>query len=209
MSRYTGPKEKLSRKVGENLALKPERSVSPKSAFLRKPYRPGMHGKRSRRAISEFGAQLLAKQKIRYVYGVTEKQFKKYFKSAKTQKGVTGELLLKILESRLDNVVFRAGLAASRSVARQMVSHGHFLVGGRRITIPSYQVRPGDLVAIRPQSKPKKIFEGLTLKMKKFDVPSWLSVDKTTFEIKVKSIPDVSGPAAQFNTSAVIEFYSR
>src|SRR3989344_5835624 len=168
MSRYTGPKEKLSRKVGENLALKAERSLSPKSAFLRKPYRPGMHGKRMRRGLSEFGTQLLEKQKVRFVYGVGEKQFKNYFVKAKAAKGVTGNLLLSLLEKRLDNTVFRAGLAASRIIARQLVSHGHFLVNGKRVTIPSYEVRLDDSIAIRPKSRPKGIFTALPERIKKY-----------------------------------------
>lgn len=209
MSRYTGPKEKLSRKVGENLALKAERSLSPKSAFLRKPYRPGMHGKRMRRGLSEFGTQLLEKQKVRFVYGVGEKQFKNYFMKAKAAKGITGNLLLAMLEKRLDNTVFRAGLAASRNIARQLVSHGHFLVNGKRVNIPSYEVGSGNLITIRPQSKQKMIFAALPEKLKKYEAPSWIDLDKKTYEVKIKSDPNTEDVAQNFNISSIIEYYSR
>ncbi len=207
--RYTGPKEKLSRKVGENLALKAERSLSPKSAFLRKPYRPGMHGKRMRRGLSEFGTQLLEKQKVRFVYGVGERQFKNYFMKAKAAKGITGNLLMSLLEKRLDNTVFRAGLAASRTIARQLVSHGHFLVNGKRVTIPSYDVRTGDVITIRPQSRQKMIFTALPEKLKKHEAPPWILLDKKTYEVKIKSDPDTEGVAQNFNISSIIEYYSR
>lgn len=209
MSRYTGPKEKLSRKVGENLALKAERSLSPKSAFLRKPYRPGMHGKRMRRGLSEFGMQLLEKQKVRFVYGVGEKQFKNYFMKAKAARGITGNLLLSMLEKRLDNTVFRAGLAASRNIARQLVSHGHFLVNGKRVTIPSYEVGLGDVIIIRPQSRQKMIFTALPEKLKKYEAPSWIDLDKKTYEVKIKSGPNTEDVAQNFNISSIIEYYSR
>lgn len=207
--RYTGPKEKLSRKVGENLALKAERSLSPKSAFLRKPYRPGMHGKRMRRGLSEFGSQLLEKQKARFIYGIGEKQFKNYFVKAKTSKGITSNLLMVLLEKRLDNAVFRAGFATSRNIARQLVSHGHFLVNGKRVTIPSYSVRSGDVIIIRPQSKQKMIFAALPEKLKKYETPSWIELDKKTYEIKIKSDPDAENTTKNFNISSIIEYYSR
>lgn len=207
--RYTGPKEKLSRKIGENLGLKAERSFSPKSAFLKKPYRPGQHGKARRRALSEFGTQLLEKQKIKYTYGLMEKQLKKYFSKAKKQKGVTGINLLAIIERRLDNAIFRGGLAASRTIARQLAGHGHFLVNGKKITIPSYQLNIGDIVSIRPKSKLKTVFFGLDLKLKKHDAPSWLELNKNNFEIKIKSEPKEENLPKNLNVNAVIEYYSR
>lgn len=207
--RYTGPKEKLSRKVGENLALKAERSLSTKSAFLRKPYRPGMHGKKMRRALSEYGSQLLAKQKVKFTYGIAERQFKNYYKKARSLKGVAGDLLLSLLEKRLDNVVFRAGFTPSRPVARQLVNHGHFTVNDKRANIPSHEVRVGDIIAIKSQSKNKKIFAELALKLKKHLIPLWLDVDKKNFTIKIKAEPSSENLPKNFNTSAVIEFYSR
>lgn len=207
--RYTGPKEKLSRKVGENLGLKAERSFSPKSAFMKKPYKPGQHGKARRRALSEFGTQLIEKQKLRFTYGITEKQLKKYFNEAKGKRSLTGNILLNILEKRLDNIIFRAGLALSRTIARQFTSHGHFLVNGKRITIPSYQVKMADIISIRSQSKSKLIFFGLDAKLKKYDAPSWLEMDKKTFEIKVKSDPKDNDLPKNLNMNAIVEYYSR
>lgn len=206
---YTGPKEKLSRKVGENLGLKAERSFSPKSAFLKKPYRPGMHGKTRRRALSEFGNQLLEKQKIKFTYGISERQLKKYFEEAKKKRGLTGEILLKTLEKRLDNVVFRAGFVSSRIIGRQLTSHGHFLINNRRVTVPSYQLKVGDTVIIRPKSKNKLIFLELGNKLKKYDAPSWLDIDKKNFEIKIKSEPKSDVLPKNFNLDVIIAFYSR
>ncbi|MDO8676634.1 MAG: 30S ribosomal protein S4 [Candidatus Azambacteria bacterium] len=207
--RYTGPKEKLSRKVGENLGLKAERSFSPKSSFMKKPYRPGQHGKARRRALSEFGTQMIEKQKLRFIYGLTEKQLKKYFNETKKRKGLTGNILLSILEKRLDNTVFKAGLALSRAIARQLTSHGHFLVNDKRINIPSYQVNVADTISIRPQSKLKLIFGGLDIRLKKHDAPSWLEVDKKTFEIKIKSEPKDDDLPKNLNMNAIVEYYSR
>lgn len=207
--RYTGPKEKLSRKVGENLGLKAERSFSPKSSFMKKPYKPGQHGKARRRALSEFGTQLIEKQKLRFTYGITEKQLQKYFNEAKGKGGLTGNILLNILEHRLDNTVFRAGFALSRTIARQLTSHGHFLVNGKRINIPSYQAKAADIISIRAQSKSKLIFLGLEIKLKKYDAPSWLEVDKKTFEITVKSDPKDADLPKNLNMNAIVEYYSR
>lgn len=207
--RYTGPKEKLSRKIGENLGLKAERSFSPKSAFLKKPYRPGMHGKSRRRAMSEFGTQLLEKQKIKFVYGLTEKQLHKYFDEAKRKKGIAGDLLLGSLEKRLDNAVYRGGLAASRTIARQLVSHGHFLVNNKKVNIPSYSVKNGDIIVIKPNSRPKKIFSELANRLKKYEAPAWLAVDKKNFEIEVKAEPKVEELPKNFNMNVIIAYYSK
>jgi len=209
MSRYTGPKEKLSRKIGENLGLKAERSFSPKSAFLKKPYRPGMHGKARRRALSEFGTQLLEKQKIRYTYGLTERQLQKYFDEAKRKKGITGDLLLGALEKRLDNTVYRSGLAPSRVVARQLVNHGHFLVNNKKVNIPSYLVKINDVIAIKPKSRPKTIFFDLANKLKKHEAPAWLAVDKKDFEIKIKSDPKIDDLPKNFNMNVITAYYSK
>lgn len=209
MSRYTGPKEKLSRRIGENLGLKAERSFSPKSAFLKKPYRPGMHGKSRRRALSEFGTQLLEKQKIRFIYGITERQLQKYFNEAKQKKGVTGDLLLSALEKRLDNAIYKSGLASSRAIARQLASHSHFLLNNKKITIPSYPVKTGDTITIRPRSRSKAIFFDLANKLKKHEAPAWLVIDKKNFEIKIKSDPKIDDLPKNFNMSTVIAYYSR
>ena len=207
--RYTGPKEKLSRKVGENLGLKAERSYSPKSSFLKKPYRPGQHGKARRRALSEFGAQLLEKQKMRFTYGISEKQLKKYFNEAKQRRGITGNLMLSALEQRLDNVIYRSGFAGSRNISRQLASHGHFLLNGKRITIPSHQVKIGDTVSIKPSSRPKQIFFDLINKLKKHEAPSWLAIDKKNLEIKIKNNPEKNDLPKNFNTNSIVAFYSQ
>lgn len=209
MSRYLGSKEKLARKIGENLGLKAERSFSPKSAFLRKPYRPGIHGKSRRRALSEFGLQLIEKQKLRFTYGITERQLKKYFSKVKKRKGVIGNLLLAMLEKRMDNVVFRGGLALSRAIGRQLVSHGHFLVNDKKITIPSYLVEIGDVITLKPKSRQKLIFIETLNKLKKYDAPLWLEINKKNFEIKIKNNPQNDNLPKNFNMNAVIAYYSR
>lgn len=207
--RYTGPKEKLSRKVGENLGLKAERSFSPKSSFLKKPYRPGQHGKARRRAMSEFGAQLLEKQKLRFSYGISEKQLRKYFEEAKERKGITGDFLLSALELRLDNVVYRSGFARSRSIARQLTSHGHFLVNSIKVTIPSYKTMVGDVITIKQGSRQKQIFFDLAMRLKKHESPSWIEIDKKNWEVTIKSKPDAADLPKNFNTNSIIAFYSR
>lgn len=212
MSRYTGPKEKLSRKVGENLGLKAERSFSPKSAFLKKPYRPGQHGKARRRALSEFGAQLLEKQKVKFTYGINEKQLKGCFNEAKQRKGVTGNLMLGMLERRFDNAIYRSGFASSRNISRQLVSHGHFLINGKKVNTPSYQVKIGDIIGIKPRSRPKQIFFDLANKLKKHEIPSWLEVDKKNSEIKIKSKPENENNndlPKNFNMNLIVAFYSK
>ena len=207
--RYTGPKEKLSRRVGENLGLKAERSFSPKSSFLKKPYRPGQHGKARRRAISEFGMQLLEKQKLRFSYGISEHQLRKYFEEAKERKGVIGDILLTALELRLDNVVYRSNFAKSRSIARQLTSHGHFLVNNIKVTVPSYKVSVGDIIIIKPSSRQKQIFFDLVMRLKKHESPAWIDIDKKNLEITVKSRPDAAQLPKNFSTNSIIAFYSR
>lgn len=207
--RYTGPKEKLSRRIGENLGLKAERSYSPKSSFLKKPYWPGMHGKSRRRALSEFGIQLLEKQKLKFTYGISEKQLRKYFNISKQSRGMIGNMLLGALEQRLDNVIFRSGFARSRNISRQLVSHGHFLVNNKRINIPSYEVKTNDTIVIKPHSRPKQIFFGLSDRLKKYEIPSWIEVDKKNLEIKIKNKIEDDDLPKNFNVSSIMAFYSR
>ncbi len=207
--RYTGPKEKLSRRIGENLGLKAERSFSPKSAFLKKPYKPGVHGKSRRRALSEFGSQLLEKQKIKFTYGLTEKKLRKYFKEAKQKKGVTGDLLLSALEKRLDNAIYRSGLASSRTIARQLVNHGHFLVNNKKVDIPSYSVKIGDNITIKSKNRSKTIFIDLINRLKKHEEPFWLEVDKKNLEVVIKSEPKNDDLPKNFSINMVIAYYSK
>ena len=161
MARYLGPREKIERRIGEKLYLKGDRSYSPKSATVKKPYPPGLHGKKGTRKSSEYGQQLRAKQKVKNVYRMLEKQFKSYIKSAVASKNDPYALILKKLEGRLDNIVFRAGIAQSRDQARQIVSHGHITVNGKKINIPSYEIKTGDIVAVKENSKKASLFSAL------------------------------------------------
>ena len=178
-------------------------------ALHRKPNKPGVPSKRRTR-ISEYGRQLAEKQKLKLIYGLREKQFRNYFNKASKKRGQTGESLMFLLEARLDNVVFRLGLASTRRQARQLVSHGHFTVNGRKVNIPSYSVKQGDVIAIRSFSKDKKSFEDLAVTIKKYDPPVWLKLDRNKFEGEVIASPskelvgDVPVEIAQ-----IVEFYSR
>lgn len=203
---------KKCRRAGEKLFLKGERCFTPKCAMERKPYPPGMllseHKHRS--STTEFGTQMRNKQKVRNTYRVSEKQFSNYVKESTTKKGVApADFLYEALESRLDNVVFRAGYANARSLARQMVAHGHITVNGRRSTIASRRIKVGDIIAVRAGSKGSKLFEGLGEKLKTMKVPSWIKIDTdkhtATLQGKPKSVPG----EATFNLTSVIEFYSR
>ena len=168
-----------------------------------------MHGKSRRRSLSEFGTQLLEKQKIKFTYGLTEKQLQKYFNEAKQKKGITGDLLLSTLEKRLDNAIYRSGLAASRIIARQLVNHGHFLVNNKKITIPSYSVNTGDIIAIKPKSRPKAIFFDLVNRLKKHEAPAWLAVNKKDLDIIVKAEPKNDDLPKNFNMNVIIAYYSK
>jgi len=209
MGRYLGPKEKISRALGTNLGLKPERSFSPKSAFLRKPYPPGMHGKKRKRGLSDYGLQLKEKQKIRFSYGVGERQLRRYFEDAKKSKEATGEKLFQTLERRLDNVVYRLGLAPSRLAARQAVTHGHFFVNGKRAKTPSYLVKQKGKVTIRANSKQIGIFRDLDQRLKNYEPPVWLKLNKKTFEGEVIALPKSDETSLPFNMQLLIEYYSR
>ena len=201
---------KKCRRANQKLFLKGERCFGPKCAMTRRPYAPGVHGKAFRRRSSEYGQQLTEKQKVRYVYGVSETQFKNYFKEiAKKREGDKEELLIRRLESRLDNVVFRLGWASSRRMARQAVNHGHILVNKRKVDIPSYGVKPGDVIQIKEKSRKSNIFENLKASLKKYDAPAWLSLDKDKIEGKVKNMPNIEDMDRVGEISKIIEFYSR
>lgn len=212
MARYTGPKEKIERRIGEKLFLKGERSYSPKAAMVRKPYPPGMHGKKQKsRKFSEYGLQLISKQKVRNIYRLLEKQFRRYIDESLKSKGDSGKALLENLERRLDNVVFRMGLAQARDTARQLVSHSHFLVNDKPINIPSYKVRIGDVVRAKPQNLKNSYFSSVLANyLKKYQPPSWLEVDKETFSGKIKTLPNLEESGLDHkDIQAIIEFYSR
>lgn len=211
MARYLGPREKIERRIGEKLYLKGERSYSPKSATIKKPYPPGLHGKKGTRKSSEYGQQLKAKQKVKNVYRLLEKQFKAYIKSAVASKNDPYALILKKLESRLDNIVFRTGIAQSRDQARQIVGHGHITVNGKKINIPSYETKMGDVVAVKENSKKASLFSTLVPQwLKKYDAPAWIVLDKEKMSAKINSLPSLIESGIQpKDLQAIIEFYSR
>ncbi|GMA50435.1 30S ribosomal protein S4 [Alicyclobacillus contaminans] len=208
MARYTGSVCRLCRREGTKLYLKGERCYSEKCAVDKRPFPPGQHGQ-GRRRNSEYGLQLREKQKARRYYGVLEKQFEAYYDEAARRQGITGENLLQILESRLDNVVYRLGFAASRAEARQLVRHGHFTVNGRKVDIPSYLTKPGDVIAIREKSQQvariKFLVEGAEAKT----IAPWLELDVANKSGKVVRVPareEIDTPVAE---QMIVEHYSR
>lgn len=201
------PKCKKCRAAGEKLFLKKERCYSPKCAMVKKPYRPGVHGKSGKKGTSEYGLLLAEKQKVKNTYFLRERQFKKYFAEASHQRGNTGEILLQKLESRLDNVVFRAGFVSSRSIARQLVGHGHFLVNGRRVNIPSFKLKKGDIVEIRNQAKAP--FSELKSVLKKYEAPAWIKLDKEKLKAEILRLPQVDDIGTDFKMDLIVEYYSR
>ncbi|MFH1671222.1 MAG: 30S ribosomal protein S4 [Candidatus Portnoybacteria bacterium] len=200
---------KRCRRSGEKLFLKGERCFSQKCAMVRRPYPPGVHGKGRRARLSEYGQQLAEKQKLRYAYGISEEQFRKYFKEIADQKGNKEELLAQNLERRLDNVVFRLGWAKSRNLARQIVSHSHVHINGRRLNIPSYQVRKGDIITLKENSKKLTLFKDIRILLKKHQVPTWLVLDKEKLEANVKGEPKLENLDKISQISMIIEYYSR
>lgn len=200
-------KEKKERALGAKLFLKGERCSSPKCAMVRKPYRPGVHGKTYRRSISEVGRQLIEKQKIRLTYGLKESQLKKIFRKAITRRKVISQEVISLLERRLDNTVYRLGFAPSRAVARQVINHGHILVNGRKVNIPSYEVKVGDNISINPKSLNSSIFKDLETSLKKYEPPEWLVLDKEKKTGKVKSLP--KDAELIFDINLVVDHYSK
>ncbi len=207
MARYTGPKAKLSRREGTDLFLKSaRRSLDSK---CKADSKPGQHGRTSGQRTSDYGVQLREKQKVKRMYGVLERQFRRYFAEATRRKGNTGEHLLMLLESRLDNVVYRMGIASTRAEARQLVSHRAIAVNGATLNIPSAIVKPNDIVAVREKSRTQaRIQDALNLADQN-GFPSWVSVDKTKMEGTFKSLPERSDIAADINESLIVELYSR
>lgn len=196
--------EKKERSLGARLFLKAERCNSGKCAGARRPYKPGPHT-RSFKKISEFGKQLSEKQKVRFSYLLTEKQMEKYFAAADRLNEPTHEALIKLLESRLDNVVFRSGLAESRRIAKQLIGHGHIMVNGRKVTIPSYSVKADDRITIRPESADNPVFSSLEEKFKNFEGPEWIKLDKEKKAALVVSEP--KGVEIPFDLDLVVNYY--
>lgn len=209
MARYTGPVCKLCRREGMKLFLKGERCLTPKCSVEKRGFPPGMHGQRRSRKVSEYGLQLREKQKIRRIYGVLERQFRKVYGEAERQGGATGNNLLQLLEQRLDNVVYRLGFADSRSQARQLVRHGHFVVNGRKTDIPSFITKPGDSLTVRPGSTKRAYFETVGQQISRRNVPNWLTVNASTLTGRVIGTPEADQLDAKINAQLVVEFYSR
>jgi len=208
LGRYTGPSCRLCRREGTKLFLKGERCYSDKCAVERRGEPPGQHGT-SRRKQSEYGVQLREKQKARRVYGVMERQFRRYFAKAARAKGVTGTILLQHLERRLDNVVLRMGFADSRAEARQLIRHGHFEVNGRKTDIPSFQVREGDVVAVREKSRGATPIQRAAEAGNQRSIPAWLDVDFVNLRGRVLRLPTREEIDAPVQEHLIIELYSR
>ncbi len=207
MGRYTGPRCRLCRREGVKLFLKGDRCYTDKCAMNRRPFPPGQHG-RYRRRLTGYAIRLREKQKLKRIYGLREEQFRRYVEEAQSVKGRTGTALLRILEERLDNVIYRAGFAASRAQARQLVSHGHFMIDGRVVDIPSYRVEPGEVIEVKPQSK-DKLRELIKETAEKRTPPSWLSRDLENLRIQVLSEPAEEDLDKTIDTNLIAEFYSR
>ena len=200
MSRYTGPAYKKSRRIGIS-------ALETGKELVKKPYGPGQHGNGRKGKLSNYGVQLVEKQKLRFTYGISEKQLRKIFEKAGKLKGIHGENILKLLESRLDNIVYRMGLASTRSGARQFVNHGHVSVNGRKVDIPSYQVKPGDVVAVRENSKDHKAMKESLEKVTK--TVDYVSFDKNKLEGTYIRLPERSELSSDVNESLVVEFYNK
>jgi small subunit ribosomal protein S4 len=208
MARYIGPVCKLCRRENMKLFLKGDRCYTDKCSFDRRPYPPGQHGQR-RVKFTEYGVRLREKQKVRRIYGVLERQFRKYFHEADRTKGVTGEQLLGLLERRLDSAVYRAGFAATRSDARQLVRHKHVLVNGRCVNIPSYLVKPGDKISIAEGSRQKARVTSALEGVDRRGVPTWMELDKAAFTATVKTAPNREEITLPIQEQLIVEFYSR
>lgn len=212
MARDLSNKCKLCRRAAEKLFLKGDRCGTPKCAMVRKPYSPGVHGKKEKRQQSEFGQQMAMKQKAKRIYGIMERQFKKYFRDVKDKTGVTGDLLMQKLEMRLDNVIFRAGFAPSRQLARQLVRHSHFLKNGKKINIPSQEVKVGDVISVKTGKVKKEYFRRLAISLqeKEGELSSgWIEVIPKDLVIKIKSKPSKDNLDLNIDAQSIVELYSR
>jgi len=209
MARNLDAKCRQCRREGEKLFLKGEKCFTDKCAIERRSYAPGQHGQRSGMRLSDYGKQLREKQKMRRVYGVLERQFRKTYADASRTKGVTGERLLQLLESRLDNVAYRMGFGASRTEARQVVRHNAILVNGRRVNIPSYQVRPGDVIEVAERAKGQLRIKASVDAVESRGVPDWLELDAKGMKGTFKALPARTDLPATINESLVIELYSK
>jgi small subunit ribosomal protein S4 len=209
LARNVGPSCRLCRRENLKLFLKGDRCYGDKCAFERRPYAPGHHGERRRGKYSDYRLQLREKQKVRRIYGILERQFRGYYYKAERQKGISGTNLLIFLESRLDNIVYRMGFAASRNQARQLVRHNHFLVNTRKVNIPSYQVKPGDVVEVKEKSRKKsQIMEAIETVVRR-GIPNWIEVEKDKFKGTLKAIPNREELTMPIQEQLIIELYSK
>ncbi|MBI5755472.1 MAG: 30S ribosomal protein S4 [Nitrospirae bacterium] len=211
MARYIGPVCRMCRREGMKLFLKGSRCLTEKCAFVRRGYPPGMHGQRRQRGTktTDYRIQLREKQKVRRVYGLLEKQFRSYFKKAAKKKGITGEVLLQMLERRLDNAVYRTGFAQSRNEARQIVRHGHFLVNGRKTNLPSFLLKEGDLIEIQEKSREnvriKDAIAGIGNKV----IPSWIDVEADNYRARITGLPTREEIQLPISEQMIVELYSK
>ncbi|MBW1680581.1 MAG: 30S ribosomal protein S4 [Deltaproteobacteria bacterium] len=209
MARYRGSSCRLCRRENLKLFLKGDRCYGDKCSFERRPYPPGQHGQRRGGKFSDYRIQLREKQKVKRIYGVLEKQFRGYYYRADRQKGITGTNLLTLLESRLDNTVYRMGFAASRNQARQLVRHNHFMVNNKKVNIPSYRLKPGDVVEVREKSrKVSQILEAMETVVRR-GIPNWLEVEKDKFRGVFKTLPNREELTMPIQEQLIIELYSK
>jgi small subunit ribosomal protein S4 len=209
MARYTASSCRVCRREGTKLFLKGQRCYTEKCGFDKRSYAPGQHGKGQRIKLSNYGLQLREKQKVKKIYGILERQFRKYFQTASRSRGITGSKLLELLERRLDNVIFRACFASSRPGARQIVMHGHVLVNDRKVDIPSFSVKAGDIVVIKPKEKTVKRIKDYVEKLKDRPYPTWIDVDKEGLRLKITRLPERSDMAADIKEQLIVELYSK
>lgn len=199
MGRNIKPKWKQYRRLGLNIPGK----------VMKRPYPPGQHGNKRRQRLTEYGLQLQEKQKAKLLYGIMEKQFANYYGAASRKSGNTGEILMSTLEQRIDNAVYRAGFCSTRSQARQMVNHGHFTVNGRTSSIPSRQIKPGDVIAIKARSAQSNYFKELPNQIKMHEAPAWMQVDKDNFKITILAVPTLIDAEQDIQVNLIVEYYSR
>jgi small subunit ribosomal protein S4 len=209
MARYSGPVCRLCRREGMKLFLKGERCYTDKCAIEKRNFAPGQHGKTRKQKLAGYGIQLREKQKVKRIYGVLEDQFRRYFEAAERQRGITGETLLQLLERRLDNVIYRLGLATSRPQARQLVRHGHFLVNGKKVDIPSYSVRAGDVVAVMAGSQKNPTIAHAIEEVKGRGIPGWLTFDAGEQAGKIVSLPTREQINLPVQEQLIVELYSK
>lgn len=207
MARTTSPQCKQCRREGKKLFLKGERCFSVKCGLARRAYAPGQHGQERRMRVSEYCMQLREKQKVKRIYGLMEKQFRKYYDEATRMKGNTGSLLVVTLERRLDNVIYRTGMGSSRALSRQLVNHGHFRVNGKKVDIPSFMVKEGDVITVKKETS--TYFKNVREILKGAQVPSWINFDEKKLEAKVLAMPSEKEAELDVNINQVVEYYSK